>query len=88
MSLLNDPKVRLVRYRTDLILALLKHEHQRRELADAREQRRHEREVLKLKTELARLQTSDTPETGQPASEAVTAAREFLARVQQKGESQ
>ena len=83
MALLNDPKIKLVRYRTDLILALLKHEHQRRSLADAREHRKHEIEVLKLKKEIASL--DDAPEPEQPASGAVTAAREFLARLNGQG---
>jgi hypothetical protein len=88
VALLNDPKVRLVGHRTQLILALLKHESQRRDLAEARAQRKHEIEVLTLKTGLARLATQ-TPDDGQPSSAAVTAAREFLARVnaQEKGEA-
>lgn len=80
MDLLNDPKIKVVRYRTDLILALLKHEHQRRELAEAREQRKHEVAILKLKAQPARIPEESDP--GEPsASEAVEAARDFLARL-------
>jgi hypothetical protein len=88
VALLNDPKVRLVGHRAQLILALLKHEGQRRDLAESRAQRKHEIKVLTLKTTLARLATH-TPEDGQASRAAVTAAREFLARVnaQEKGDS-
>jgi hypothetical protein len=80
VALLNDSKVKLVGYRTQLIIALLTHERQRKELAEAREQRKHELRVLKLKAELARTpEGSDPTDPSNPG--AVAAAREFLARI-------
>ena len=51
IELLNDPKVKLVRYRAELIMALLKEEALRRELKEAERHRRHEKEMAKLKSD-------------------------------------
>jgi len=86
MALLDDPKVRLVGYRTQLITSLLKHEYQRRELADAREQRNHEIELVKLKNQLAQLEAAQAKAL-EPVSPAVVAAKEFLARIEKGKET-
>ena len=86
LALLNDPKVKLVGYRTQLILALLKHEGQRKEHAESARQRRHEREMARLKAELARLQGDPKGDPETASSEAVAAARDFLARIKQERE--
>lgn len=73
VGLLNDPKVKLVGYRTQLILGLLAHERQRKDLAEAREQRKHELRVLKLRAELGQEPKPD-------AEKILAAARAHLER--------
>jgi hypothetical protein len=59
-ALLDNPKVRLTGYRVQLIIALLKQEHQRKELQEAAKQRKHDIQVLKLKAEQGQEPKPDT----------------------------